>query len=123
VFAVESEPVAGYTETRQESLSADVLCVETDVVRSRVLGPGRSRRALRLAPGHGFRVGDLVEAKPEYNGHGKAAQTFNPSEQTRETYQVRPGTPYDLVLPYRIAEVGCRPRVGEHDQAGRRWAA
>ncbi len=31
--------------------------------------------------------------------------TFKPSEMTKTTYRVKPGTPYDLVLPYRTGEL------------------
>jgi hypothetical protein len=120
VFAVESEPVGNYTATRQELISAKVLSVETNVVRARVIGAVVYAEHHGAHAGHGFRVGDLVEVprsqillaarpaekpKPEYDGHGKAAQTFKPSELTKQVYQVRPGTPYDLVLPYRTDEL------------------
>jgi hypothetical protein len=120
VFAVESKPVGNYTETRQEAISAKVLSVETNVVRARIIGPVAYAEHHGSHAGHGFRVGDLVEVprskimlaakpkekpKPEYDGYGKAAQTLKPSEITKQTYQVRPGTPYDLVLPYRTDEL------------------
>jgi hypothetical protein len=120
VVAVQSEPVGNYTETRQEAISAKVLSVETNVVRARIIGPVAYAEHHGSHAGHGFRVGDLVEvprskvllaAKPteksklEYDGYGKAAQTLKPTELTKLTYQVRPGTPYDLVLPYRTDEL------------------
>ncbi|KIG19409.1 hypothetical protein DB30_02690 [Enhygromyxa salina] len=43
--------------------------------------------------------------KTGYGGEGKAEQTFDPSNLTKETYQVRTATPYDLVLPYWMAEL------------------
>jgi hypothetical protein len=120
VFAVESEPVGNYTQTRQELISAKVLSVETNVVRARIIGPVAHAEHHGSHAGHGFRIGDSVELprskiilaarpaekpKPEYDGYGKAAQTFKPSELTKQTYQVSPGTPYDLVLPYRTDEL------------------
>lgn len=120
VFAVESEPVGNYTQTRQEAISAKVLSVETNGVRARIIGPVAYAEHHGSHAGHGFRVGDLVEVprskillaakprekpKPEYDGHGKAAQTFKPAELDKHTHQVRPGTPYDLVLPYRTDEL------------------
>lgn len=120
VFAVESEPVGNYTEIRQEVITAKVMSVEPNHVRARVMGPVAYAEHHGAHAGHGFRVGDLIDVprsnillaakpaekpKPEYNGHGKAAQTFKPSELTKETYQVRPGTLYDLALPYRTEEL------------------
>lgn len=120
VFAVESEPVGNYTAIRQELITARVLTVETNHVRARIIGPVAYAEHHGSHAGHGFRVGDLVEVprskvllaasqpekpKQEYNGHGKAAQTFKPSELTKQTYSVRPGTPYDLNLPYRTDEL------------------
>lgn len=120
VFAVESEPVGNYTEIRQEVITAKVLNVETNYVRARIIGPVAYAEHHGAHAGHGFRVGDLVEVprskivlaaslaekpKQEYDGYGKAAQTFKPTEITKQTYQVRPGTPYDLVLPFRTDEL------------------
>jgi hypothetical protein len=108
VFAVESEPVGNYTRTRQEAISAKVLSVETNVVRARIIGPVAYAEHHGAHAGHGFRVGDLVEVprsnillaakpadkpRPEYDGHGKAAQTFKPSELTKQVYQVNRGRP------------------------------
>ncbi|MCA9687857.1 MAG: hypothetical protein KC457_37210, partial [Myxococcales bacterium] len=33
------------------------------------------------------------------------ATTFKPSSDTKQTYQVKPGTPYDLRLPYRTPQL------------------
>jgi hypothetical protein len=120
VVAVESEAVANYTQTRQELISAKVLSVEKTVVRARILAPVAYAEHHGAHAGHGFRVGDLIEVprskillaarsvepkKKGYGGEGKAEQTFKPSNLTNETYKVRPSTPYDLVLPYRTAEL------------------
>ncbi|WP_244923862.1 hypothetical protein [Enhygromyxa salina] len=120
VVAVESEPVANYTQTRQELISAKVLSVEKTVVRARVLAPVAHAEHHGAHAGHGFRVGDLIEVprskillaarsvepkKEGYGAEGKAEQTFKPSNLTKETYRVRPATPYDLVLPYRTDEL------------------
>jgi hypothetical protein len=120
VFAVESEPVGNYTETREELVNAKVLSVEETVVRGRVVAPVAHAEHHGSHAGHGFRVGDLVEVpraqvlvaarptgpvKEGYNSQGRAARTLEPSDLTGETYRVRPGTPYDLVLPYRTDEL------------------
>jgi hypothetical protein len=120
VFAVESEPVGNYTSTRQETITAKVLSVETNVVRARIIPPVQYAEHHGSHAGHGFRIGDLVEVprskillaarprekpKPEYDGYGKAAQTFKPAELDKRTHLVRPGTSYDLVLPYRTDEL------------------
>ncbi|HLT41031.1 MAG TPA: hypothetical protein VK034_32360 [Enhygromyxa sp.] len=53
----------------------------------------------------------LVAARPTdpkttgYNSQGKPAASFKPSDTTRRTYKVKPGTPYDLILPYRTTEL------------------
>ncbi|HLT36925.1 MAG TPA: hypothetical protein VK034_11590 [Enhygromyxa sp.] len=120
VFAVESEPTGNYTNTRQELINAKVLSVEKTVVRGRVVGPVAHAEHHGSHAGHGFRVGDLVEvprskilvaARPTdpkpigYGSHGKPAAVFKPSDVTKKTYKVKPGTPYDLVLPYRTPEL------------------
>lgn len=120
VFAVESEQVGNYTGTREELLSAKVLSVEKTVVRSRIVAPVAHAEHHGSHAGHGFRVGDLVEvprskvlvaARPTgpkiegYNSRGEPARTLDPSNNTGDTYKVRPGTPYDLVLPYRTDEL------------------
>lgn len=120
VFAVESEPVGNYTETRQELLSGQVLSVEKDHVRARVQAPVAYAEHHGSHAGHGFRVGDLVEVprskillaarstapkRAGYDSKGEAQQTFKSSHITNETYRVRPSTPYDLILPYRTNEL------------------
>lgn len=120
VFAVESEPVGNYTETREELISGMVLSVEKSVVRARVIGPVAYAEHHGSHAGHGVRVGDLVEVprskvllaarstEPQRSGYGskgKSARTFKSSHITNETYRVRPGTPYDLLLPYRTNEL------------------
>jgi hypothetical protein len=120
VVAVESQVVANYTQTRQELISAKVLSVEKTVVRARIVGPVVYAEHHGAHAGHGFRVGDLIEVprskillaarsvepkKKGYGGEGKPEQTFKPSNLTKQTYRVRPTTPYDLVLPYRTNEL------------------
>jgi hypothetical protein len=120
VFAVESEPVGNYTEVRQELISGKVLSVEQTVVRARVIAPVEHAEHHGSHAGHGIRVGDLVEVprskillaarsiepvRTGYGSKGKPAQTFKSSHITNQTYRVRPGTPYDLVLPYRTNEL------------------
>jgi hypothetical protein len=120
VFAVESEPVGNYTEVRQELISGKVLSVEKTHVRARVQGPVAYAEHHGAHAGHGIRVGDLVEVprskillaarstEPQRSGYGskgKPAQTFKSSQLTKDVYQVRPSTPYDLVLPYRTGEL------------------
>ena len=120
VFAVESEPKGNYTNTRQELMSAKVLSVEKNVVRARIIAPVAHAEHHGSHAGHGFRVGQLVEvprsqvlvaARPTggkregYNSTGPPARTFKPSSSTKEIYSVKPGTPYDLLMPYRTAEL------------------
>jgi hypothetical protein len=120
VFAVESEPTGNYTNTRQEVINAKVLSVEKTVVRGRVVGPVAHAEHHGSHAGHGFRVGDQVEVprakvmvaarltdpkKSGYDSQGEAAASFKPSDMTKKTYRVKPGTPYDLILPYRTAEL------------------
>ena len=120
VFAVESEETGNYDRTRQELINAKVLSVEKTVVRGRILAPVEHAEHHGAHAGHGFRVGDLVEVprskilvaarrtdpkKTGYNSEGKAQQIFKSSDLTKERYRVRPATPYDLILPYRTAEL------------------
>jgi hypothetical protein len=120
VFAVESEPTGDNTNTRQELINAKVLSVEKTVVRGRVVGPVAHAEHHGSHAGHGFRVGDqvdvprsrvLVAARPTgpkttgYDSQGDAAASFKPSDVTKQTYKVKPGTPYDLILPYRTPEL------------------
>jgi hypothetical protein len=120
VFAVESEPVGNYTETRQELINANVLSVEKTTVRARIVGPVAHAEHHGSHAGHGFRVGDQVDVprpkilvaarrtdpiKKGYGSHGDPAASFKPTEVTKQTYKVKPGTPYDLILPYRTPEL------------------
>lgn len=120
VFAVESETTGSYTSTRQELISAKVLVVEPETVRARIVGPVAHAEHHGSHAGHGFRVGDqvdvprakvLVAARPTdpkgtgYDSQGDAAASFKPSDTTKQTYKVKPGTPYDLILPYRTPEL------------------
>lgn len=120
LFAVESEPTGSYTNTQQEVINAKVLSVEKTVVRGRVVGPVAHAEHHGSHAGHGFRVGDQVEVprgkvlvaarptdpkKSGYDSQGEAAASFKPSDMTKKTYRVKPGTPYDLILPYRTAEL------------------
>ena len=120
VFAVESEGVGPYENTRQELIQAKVLSVETAVVRARIFGEVRYSEHFGSYAGHGFRVGDLVEVPRDkvlvaarltdpkgsgYGSEGKPANTFKPSNVTKQVYRVRPGTAYDLVTPYRTPEM------------------
>jgi hypothetical protein len=49
----------------------------------------------------------LVAARPTdpkrsgYGSEGKPDESFESSHLSKKTYRVSPGTPYDLVLPYR----------------------
>jgi hypothetical protein len=120
VFAVESEPTGNYTNTRQELINAKVLSVDKTEVRGRIVGPVAHAEHHGSHAGHGFRVGDqvdvprakvLVAARPTdpkgsgYDSQGDAAASFKPSDTTKQTYKVKPGTPYDLILPYRTPEL------------------
>ena len=120
VFAVESEPTGNYINTRQEVLNAKVLTVQKTAVRARIVGPVAHAEHHGSHAGHGFRVGDqvdvprakvLVAARPTdpkgtgYDSQGEAAASFKPSDVTKQTYNVKPGTPYDLILPYRTPEL------------------
>ena len=118
VFAVESEPVGPYEKSVQELISAQVLSVEKTVIRARVVTPVRHSEHLGTTAGHGLRVGTAVEVprssvlvggrrkKAEgYDSRGKAATTFKPSSDTKQTYLVNPGTPYDLRLPYTTPDL------------------
>lgn len=121
IFAVESEPTGNYTNTQQELINAKVLTVEKTVVRGRVFGTVAHAEHHGSHAGHGFRVGDLVEvprgkilvaARPNepktpsgYDSLGKPAETLKPTDLSKNTYKVKPGTPYDLVLPYRTPEL------------------
>jgi hypothetical protein len=116
IFAVEGVPTGNYTETRQELINAQVLSVETTIVRARVKEPVKYAAHFGSHPGHGLEVGESVEVprskilvaarrtgpKPTgYDSEGKAVAQFKPTTQTTTVYKVKPGTPYDLILPYR----------------------
>ena len=120
VFAVEGQPTGNYTETRQELINAQVLSVETTIVRARVKGPVMYAAHFGSHPGHGLDVGESVEVprskvlvaarqkqegpKPTgYDSEGKAVEQFKPTTLTSKVYPVKPGTPYDLILPYRTS--------------------
>lgn len=120
IVAVESEPSGPYENTRQEFVTAKVLSVEKTMIRARIQGPIAHAEHHGSHAGHGFRVGKLIEVprskvlvaardgspkKTGYGSRGKPAATFAPSSKTKETYHVQPGTPYDLVLPYRTKEL------------------
>ena len=89
-------------------------------MRARVVGPVEYAEHIGAHAGHGFRVGDLIEvprtkilvaarsSEPKregFNSEGEAAGVFEPSHETKQTYTIRPGTPYDLVLPYRSPDL------------------
>ena len=121
VFAAEGEETGTYTEIKQELISAKVLSVEKTVVRARVLGPVQYCEHFGAYAGHGFRVGDLVDVprakilvaarpteqgkKAGYGSRGEPANMFEPSNETKKVYKVRPDTPYDLKLPYRTPDL------------------
>ncbi len=129
VFAVESEPVGNFDQTRQEIVNANVLSVEDEVVRGRVISPVKHAEHHGAHAGHGVRIGDSVEVPHKnvlvaarrtdskgYNSRGKAAQEFKPSNATGKTYEIKPGTPYDLVLPYRTPDLEwiVEPKLNVH---------
>lgn len=119
VFAVEGVPTGNFTQPRQELLSATVLSVEETFVRGRVKGPVQYAAHFGSHPGHGLEVGESVEVprskilvaarpKPDandkptgYDSQGKAAAQLKPTSLTNKVQAVKPGTPYDLVVPYR----------------------
>ena len=120
VFAAEGVPTGNYTETRQELINAQVLSVETTIVRARVKGPVMYAAHFGSHPGHGLEVGESVEVprskvlvaarekqpdkKPTgYDSQGKAVAQFKPTTLTSTVYPVKPGTAYDLILPYRTS--------------------
>ena len=120
MFVAESEEAGPYDQTRQEIINAKVLSVEKSVVRARIIAPVAYAEHHGSHAGHGYRVGDLVEVprdkvlvaarptdpkKTGYGSEGKPANTFKPSNVTKQTYRVRPGTPYDLSVPYRTPEL------------------
>ncbi|KIG16753.1 hypothetical protein DB30_04097 [Enhygromyxa salina] len=121
VVAVESEPVANYTETRQELISAKVLSVEKTVVRARILAPVVFSEHHGAHAGHGFRVGDLIEVprskvllaarsvepkREGYGSEGKPEQTFEPSNLTKEWYVDR-----EMVRMIKIGDSGLLEQI------------
>lgn len=113
LFGAQSDVVGGYDQPRQELLQARVLSVEPGVVRGRVAGEVDHAEHHGSHAGHGFRVGDSVQVPRDqvlavvrpptaegYNSEGKSQDHFKPSDQTKERYDVHPGTPYDFVLPH-----------------------
>ena len=119
VFAVESKPAGPYEHMRQELITAKVLSVERTVVRARITDKVAHSEHFGSHAGHGFRLGDLVEVPHDkvlvaarqsgpkaegYNREGRSAASFKPSSSTKQVYKVRPGTPYDLVMPYATPE-------------------
>jgi len=120
VIGVESEPVPGFERSRTELLTAKVRSVHKTMVRARIAGPVEHAEHLGSHAGHGFREGDLVEIprtsilvaarstapkREGFNSKGEAAAIFDSSHETKQTYTVRPETPYDLVLPYRTPDI------------------
>ena len=63
VFAVESEPVGNYDQTRQELISGRVLSVEKTQVRARVVAPVAHAEHHGAHAGHGVRRCDVVGAR------------------------------------------------------------
>jgi hypothetical protein len=118
VFAAEGVPTGNFTEPRQELITAQVLSVEETHVRGRVKGPVEYAAHFAAHPGHGLEVGESVEvprskilvaarqkaeeSKPiGYDSQGKSIAQLKPTSLTTKVHAVKPGTPYDLVLPYR----------------------
>ncbi|EDM79628.1 hypothetical protein PPSIR1_21409 [Plesiocystis pacifica SIR-1] len=115
LFGVKSEPVPGYPSVREEILTAKVRTVEDTVIRARISEPPLYSAHLGSHAGHGFRIGEMVEvprgviifaARPKpsevkgYGEYGRPAGTFESSHVSKKSYDVHPGTPYDLVMPY-----------------------
>ena len=120
VVAAMSKPVPGYEKPRMELITAKVRSVEKTHVRARVVGPVEYAEHIGAHAGHGFRVGDLIEVprtkvlvaarssapkREGFNSKGEAAGVYEPSHETKKSYTVRPGTPYDLVVPYRTPDL------------------
>jgi len=118
IFAAEGVPTGNYTETRQELITAQVLSVEQTHVRGRVKGPVSYASHFGSHPGHGLEPGESVEvprdqilvaarAKTDaskatgYDSQGKSVAQLKPVSLSTKVHAVKPGTPYDLVLPYR----------------------
>jgi hypothetical protein len=125
VCAVESKPTEDFDHAQQEIINAAVLSVEPTEVRARVIGPIAHTSHHGNSAGHGLYVGALIEVprsrvlavgrrtppeKPTgYGSRGEAAAEFKPSDRTKVVHKVHPGTPYDLVLPYRTENLHWYP--------------
>ena len=145
VCAVQSNPDEIFEEPLQELITASVLSVEnkstreSTIVRARVIGPVEHTHDHGNFAGHRIEVGALVELprkyllavarrkpveKSGYGSRGEAADVLEPSNKTNKVYKVHPGTPYDLVLPYRTEDLHWYPsrenvkllQVGEKDE-------
>ncbi len=124
VCAVESKPTEDFDHPQQEIINAAVLSVEPTEVRARVIGPVAFTNHHGNYAGHGLYIGALIEVprsrvlavgrrtptdKTGYGSRGDAAAEFKPSDRTKIVYKVHPGTPYDLVLPYRTENLHWYP--------------
>jgi hypothetical protein len=130
VCAVQSNPDEIFEEPRQELINASVLSVENKstrdatIVRARVIGPVAHTDDHGNFAGHRIHVGAQIEVprrfvlavarrKPTdtsgYGSRGEAAAEFDPSNRTNTVYKVHPGTPYDLVMPYRTENLHWYP--------------
>jgi hypothetical protein len=132
VCAVQSNPDEIFEEPRQELINASVLSVENKstrdatIVRARVIGPVAHTDDHGNFAGHRIRVGEQIEVprrfvlavarrkqaeQSGYGSRGEAAAEFDPSNRTSTSkiYKVHPGTPYDLVLPYRTENLKWYP--------------
>ncbi|MFV8755739.1 hypothetical protein ACNOYE_34745 [Nannocystaceae bacterium ST9] len=125
VCAVESKPTEDFDNPQQEIINASVLSVEKTEVRARVISPVAYTNHHGNEAGHGIYVGALLEVprskilgiarrkppeKPTgYGSKGAAANTLKGSDHTKQVYKVHPGTPYDLVLPYRTENLHWYP--------------
>ncbi|WP_232296465.1 hypothetical protein [Plesiocystis pacifica] len=118
VFAVKSQPTGPYTRPVEEVLSGHVLEVEDEAVKTRVMGPVKHSEHFGTKAGHGLRAGAIVDVPKSvilvaaseqtgdgYDGRGPSVAAFKPTSHTKQVYEVRPGTPYDLKMPYRTEEL------------------
>jgi hypothetical protein len=118
VFAAEGVPTGNFTEPRQELITAQVLSVEETHVRGRVKPPIEYAAHFASHPGHGLEPGESVEVPREkilvaarrktdanqpigYDSEGKSVAQLKPTSLSTKVHAIKPGTPYDLVLPYR----------------------
>jgi hypothetical protein len=145
VCAVQSNPDEIFEEPRQELINASVLSVENmstreaTIVRARVIGPVEHTHDHGNFAGHRIEVGALIEVprsfvlalarrqqteRSGYGSRGDPADMLEPSNKTSKVYKVHPGTPYDLVLPYRTEDLHWYPNrenvkvlmIGEKDE-------